>query len=399
MKSNFKLGIVLLLAVLVITALIQASQKENIDWRRTYNPKDKIPYGTFVLKKELKTILGARTKITAVQESLYTFLETNKTQKKEAIVFVGDVFSNGKAANQKIMEFVQNGGVLFAAANEFESDFLDSLGIGYTAINEYKAGLSLKEKQSRLYLSKNRQEAVFDKLQIPKLFDELPSKDVTILGFVKKENLSLPNFIRINMGKGSLLLHLEPDVFTNYYLLQEKTFPIAAESLQYLRGKDIIWFDGLYDLEKEQTPLRFILSDRALKSAWYLLLLALILYLVFKSKREQRAVPIIEPEPNLSVDFAKTIGSLYYENGHPGNMILKKVEYFLFDLRKTYHVDTNDLSDKKMINSLSQRTGIPKEEVIQFMEQIRSIKEQGNLENLKNTYHLIEQFKLKANMP
>src|SRR5690606_10183509 len=144
--------------------------------------------------------------------------------------------------------------------------------------------------------------------------------------YAKKGGVAVPNFIKVKHGKGVVFLHLEPEVFTNYYLLQKETFPVVYHSLQYLGDRQIVWYDGRSHIKQETTPLRFILSDRALSSAWYLLLIALLFYLIFKSKREQRAVPIVEPEPNLSIAFAKTIGSLYYENGAPGNMVVKKIE-------------------------------------------------------------------------
>jgi len=400
MKSNLKLGIFLLVIVLIMTALIQVNQKEKINWNRTYNPKDKIPYGTFVIKNELKNILPHSSEIKTVKQTLYTFLDEGKYDNHAAIVFIGSSFSIGEAGNKKVLDFVKKGGTLFVSTNMFDQRFLDSLEVGITDFNEYKAGIKPQDNTVKIHLSNKDKAFVYDKLKYIFVFDQLKKNATTIVGYAQKGSVSVPNFVKINLGEGQVFLHLEPDVFTNYYVLQEGPFSIAYHSLKYLDGKNILWYDGLYDLDQARTPLRFILSNRALSAAWYLLLFSLILYLIFKSKREQRAVPIIEAEPNLSIAFAKTIGSLYYENGSPGNMVLKKIEYFLFQLRKQYYLNTNDLSDPQFIYALSQRTVIPEEEIMEFINQIQILQNQEgySIKDLKNIYQLIEQFKQKANL-
>ena len=399
MKSNLKLGIALLVIVLIATALMQANQKERINWDKTFSPKDKIPYGTFVIKKELKNILPKSQNIKTVNQTLYTFLDGESYGKNDAILFIGRVFNIGEASNNQVLDFVKKGGTLFASAEDFESPFLDSLKLNISSFNEYKAHLELEESIVKIYLP-NGNSAVYNKMKYFNLFDQLDESTTHILGYVEKGEVAVPNFIKIKYGAGQVFLHLSPEVFTNYYVLQKNPFSVAHQSLSVLNGKNILWYDGQYNYEQETTPLRFILSNPALRSAWYLLLFVLIIYLIFKSKREQRAVPIVTPEPNLSIAFAKTIGSLYYENGSPENMVLKKIEYFLFQLRKQYNLSTENLSDPQFIYALGQRTAIPESEIKTFLSQIQSLQSQAtySIEDLKNTYHIIEQFKQKANL-
>lgn len=399
MKSNLKLSILLLVVVLIVTALIQANQKERIDWSLSFNPKDKIPYGTFVIKKELKDILSKSQKITTVNQTLYTFLEQKPNDKNDAILFIGSEFNIAEAGENKVLDFVKNGGSLFISSKYIATSFLDSLQVSYTSFDEYKAKLALNQDSVQFFVS-NGNKAVFNKIKYISLFDKLPLQKTHILGYAQKGAVAVPNFIKVNHDKGFVYLHLSPEVFTNYYVLQKQTFPIAYQSLNVLNGKNILWYDGLYNLDQETTPLRFILSNPALRTAWYLLLFSLIIYLIFKSKRAQRAVPIIKPEPNLSIAFAKTIGSLYYENGSPENMILKKIEYFLFQLRKQYNLNTENLNDTQFIYALGQRTAIPNEEIKTFLLQIQTLQRQTtySIEDLKKTYQIIEQFKQKANL-
>jgi len=401
MRSNTKLGLILLILVMFFIALIEATKKEKINWRQTYSSTDKIPYGTYVLKNELRNILPTSTSLITVGPSLYTFLEDSKYESNAAVLFIGSDFSLGEVENKKLLSFVEEGGAAFISTSKFNLDFVKNLQIGHQEFSEYEAGVDFMKDKITLYLSSHVQDTVvFDKIKHFSVFNKVNKETTTILGYAKKENVAVPNFIKVDFGKGVIFLHLEPDVFTNYYMLQKGPLSIVYHSLQYINGRQILWYDGLKSSDQKATPLRFVLSDRALSSAWYLLLIALMFYLIFKGKREQRAIPVVESEPNLSIDFAKTIGSLYYENGMPGNMVLKKIEHFLFEIRKQYYMDTSDLSDIHFIKILSQRTAIPEEEVELFLEQIRRAHAQRDfsIKDLKSISRLIEQFKQKANL-
>jgi len=401
MRSNTKLGLILLIIVMVAIALIESTKTEHIDWRKTYKASDKTPYGTYVLSNELKGLLSDTLSVIPVEESLYSFLEESDYADNANLLFIGANFSEGKAGSERLLRFVEEGGSAFIAASKFDIELIRALEIGHQEFNEYEAQVDFKVDEVSVYLAKaDANKVVLDKTKQFSVFNKMNRETSTILGYAEKGGIAVPNFIRVNYGKGQVFLHLEPDLFTNYYLLKKETFSVAYGSLAYLGERQVLWQGQLSKPEQLSTPLRFILGEPALRSAWYILLIALLLFLIFKSKREQRAVPIIEPEPNLSIAFAKTIGSLYYENGVPGNMVLKKVEYFLFEIRRHYHLDTTELKDKQLIRSLADRTQLPKEEVEAFIDQIQRIQRQKDfsIADLKNTYQLIEQFKQKANI-
>ena len=58
---------------------------------------------------------------------------------------------------------------------------------------------------------------------------------------------------------------------------------------------------------------RQILQSQALKWAFYMTLISLILFVIFRGKRTQRIIPVIDPLKNATLDFTKTIGDLYYQ--------------------------------------------------------------------------------------
>ena len=106
----------------------------------------------------------------------------------------------------------------------------------------------------------------------------------------------------------------------------------------------------------QKKDLHYVLNQPPLKWAWYLLLIGLLIFILFNAKRKQRIVPILKPLPNTTVDFTKTIGNLYYQEGNHQNLIDKKIIYFLEKIRSEYHIDTTIL-DEKFIEKLHQKTG------------------------------------------
>jgi len=62
--------------------------------------------------------------------------------------------------------------------------------------------------------------------------------------------------------------------------------------------------------------------------------------------------------PNTTVEFAKTIGNLYYQEGAHHTVINRKIVYFLEKVRNDYHIDTTKL-DEAFIEKLHQKSGKP----------------------------------------
>lgn len=400
MKSNLKFSIILFVIVLIAVALMQAGQKQPINWLKTYNTEDKIPYGTYVLKHELPHFFKSPKKITTNKNSLYQYLEQRDSSKdnQQALFFIGYAKRIGKVGKEKLRSFVKKGGTAFIATKNI-NNFFDSLGLATEVLNTYQSGLAINE-QLDFYISLTRYDKKIhlDKLEFNRIFTQLPDSNITILGNITLKNTTAPNFIKLKFGKGTFFIHTTPELFTNYYLLNDTTLPIVINTLQYISAKDILWYDNGYNINDERTPLRFILSQPTLSWAWYLLFFTLLLYLIFQSRREQRSIPIVLPERNRSVDFAKTIGSLYYENGNPGNMIQKKIDYFLFALRKEFNLDTDNLQDEKFLQIIHQRTGIPLEEIKNFFLniQVAQQNENGTINDLKTLNKRIEAFKVEA---
>jgi hypothetical protein len=125
---------------------------------------------------------------------------------------------------------------------------------------------------------------------------------------------------------------------------------------------------------------------------WLVLLLFALIYL-FDSKRKQRAIPVINPLRNSSMEFVKTIGRLYYQRRDNNNLALKMVTHFQDHVRNRYHLQAGTL-DEGFIERLAYKSGFDKSSLENLAEDMKRLTEQGYLtdEALKELYRKLEEF-------
>ena len=134
----------------------------------------------------------------------------------------------------------------------------------------------------------------------------------------------------------------------------------------------------------------------ALRWAFILLLLAGCLYLIFRSKREQRAIPVVRPPENKTLEFVSVVASLYYKQGEHGVIARKRIDYFLQEVRYVYRLEAKELDDE-FIRLLSERSGVKEERVTETVNLIKSIRNGGTVSGrqLQRLMKCMEYFKHK----
>ena len=95
----------------------------------------------------------------------------------------------------------------------------------------------------------------------------------------------------------------------------------------------------------------------------------MLLFAIFTAKRKQRIVPVIEPLRNKSVEFVRSVGNLYLQEGDFHDMMAKKAQYFLYKIRTELLIDTHIL-DENFIKKLHLKTGKPIERIQEAVEYI-----------------------------
>lgn len=398
MRKDIFVWILLLFAVILGIAVIDSGATRPIDWSKTYNTRDKTPFGLYVLQQELPQIMGSTRSYRDFGDTFYEEIARLDSAKSydAALIEIADYVGFGEEEIADILDYASKGGEVFISAKYFSIDLLDTLGL-YVEPLDYERFRPTPERvfytlgtdTTAVRLSKQTDFQVFSKLN---------AQNSTILGHIHARGRAMPNFVQVRVGQGSIFLHAVPEAFGNYHLLQEQSYAYATKALNAIKNNDVLLSDVYYDYEQPRTPLRVVLSQPGLYQAWYLLLVGLLALLFFKSKREQRAVKVMKPEPNLSKEFAETIGNMYYENGNPANIIHKKIDYFLFTIRSLFQLDTMELLDDKFIKQLSLKAGVEVEETKQLMRSLEKYRKAKHhqIDDVKTVNNLIEDYKIKA---
>lgn len=359
MNKTFKLYGTIFIIMMVLLALMELNKSEITDWRKNFDVNEKSPFGLFVFNKEINHLF--QNKIKQSKVSPYDFYAKQKLNPHNILIIQSEI--DGESW-KKILEQVKKGSDAMIISAIPNKKINDSLGFRQETISY--------EDFSFLELTDIK--FVGDSLEIDKLPSglgfTLSKKDIEILGRETDDN-DEANFIKKNYGKGHLYFHAEPLILTNYYLLKKGNEKYVEHVFSYLPNRETVWFSGDNLVVAESlSPLRFILSKPALRYAWWLLLSSLLLFVIFNAKRKQRIVPIIEPLKNKSVEFVKSVGNLYLQEGDFHDMMAKKAQYFLNRVRMDFLLDTKNL-DENFANILHLKTGKSLEKIKEAIELIK----------------------------
>lgn len=391
MNRTLKIYIFLLVVLLVAIVVIDGNRPKPIDWSPTYSIKDKIPYGMYVFDKEIDSLLGKQ-KIERFSNTPYvyfdsdTYLDTliSTNKKKGTFISISKITSLDDQSITQICSFVREGNSAFISSETIPNSLLDSLNLSMDS--EYKYSDSIYNWVANKKLGTQKYKIIEGVNN--NYFSKIDTLNTTVLGYQNGDSARV-NFIKVNYKIGTFYLHTQPVAFTNFHLLKGNHHEYAEKVLSYIPKTDLFW--GIKDQNGEvisASPMRYILSQPALRWAWYIFLIGMIIFIIFNAKRKQRIVPIIKPLPNTTVDFTKTIGNLYYQEGDHDNIIDKKIIYFLEKIRNDYLIDTHKLDDD-FIKKLHSKSG-------RKLEDIKNVVVLINLYR-KNSFSSVEEDLIQIN--
>lgn len=362
MNKTLKIYIAVLVVIFTLILMADRNRPKPIDWRPTYSVNDKIPFGLYVFDKEVKGLLKNQ-KIERVSAiTPYEFLDSKydsdslvENYKIKGTFFnISEFESIDDQSIKEILYFVSHGNNAFLSMKTFPQALLDTLKIDFRTDFQYTDNTSIWLANKNVSTKKyHLVEGMGDYY-----FSKIDTLNTVVLGYQgNKPNQKRVNFIKVPYLNGYFYLHTQPAAFTNFHLLKSDHYQYAEKVLSYIPKGDVFWYTKGQNSETiSDSPLRYILSQPALKWAWYLFLIGMLIFILFNVKRKQRIVPILKPLPNLTVDFTKTIGNLYYQEGDHDNIIDKKIIYFLERVRNEYLIDTTKLDDV-FIKKLHHKSG------------------------------------------
>jgi hypothetical protein len=215
--------------------------------------------------------------------------------------------------------------------------------------------------------------------------------------------------LRLDYGEGKLLFLTTNELLSNRSLSEAQGRDVAERILSYLPPGDLYWDRGFRPQlggappPPNSTPLRFVLQNEALRKAWYMLLALLLLYVLFRSRRRQAAIPLVDPKENHSLAFVDSIAELHVaqRGGHADALAMLQNHFYDAVLRRFQinlrpqraqdgsPVPADPAQARQQARALALRADLEPEEVESLMRLVREAGVRPAKAGESNDYGLI----------
>lgn len=428
---------ILIICLVPIALFIYLMALKDINWEEDYEDKNNKPYGTSLIKKLIINLHPKQ--VEEVNKELDKYFETLEKNKKFNYVFFGDELKLNPTEVKALNRFVRNGNTAFISAKNI--DCLDSLIIGPTWVNpETDTNTNiLNNPLLNLFIHKKSLLTKYEKDEIIHynlLHPQLKAETDYVLYNIEKADTTLYletnyfktnafnrfsstlifagyvfnpekiNFLIIPWGKGQLILHSNPEFFTNIALKDSKRLDYAEKTLSHLNNGEIIYdeihrttyFDDSeisHAVKLDKSPLSYILSQRSLRWAWHLTIFTVLIFGLFGLKRKQYPIPIILPIKNTTLEYVKTVGQLYYMDKNHG-LLAKEIRTQFFNFVKSkYQLSLTIDEEEKFTKQLQMKSELPILEIENIIRKMQYYAEDNNQLSeklLHELYQITENF-------
>ncbi|NNE55228.1 MAG: hypothetical protein HKN32_04360 [Flavobacteriales bacterium] len=373
--------IVILVAALLGLLLWWYFSSDRLDWREKYTPDSTDPYGGWVMK-ELLSASRDSADFHILSDTLYRETRIDSFQTKGNYIFLGRQIYLDSLEIDYLLSFVEKGNSAFLISKGFNDLLVDTLinydihpwqeeadegetNFWFESMYAYPLGTY---NDSIIYANIGvdnqhleqpyRARWVYDELPVEHRWiywkSQIDSEYYTQIERLGHFNGDYLNFIRVQYGEGSFYLHTNPELFSNFHLREEECYEYFKQVFSHLKEGPIYWDEdnryfqsapgnssdmSLY--KASEGPLSFILGEKMLRSAWYLLLLGVLLFFLFGARRNQRVVPVMNKNENTSIEYSETVGQLYMRQGNHRSLGLLKMRLFLAFIREHYGLRTS----------------------------------------------------------
>lgn len=327
-----------------------------------------------------------------LNKSVYEAFMNNEIN-QGTLIFVNGYSDISDIGWKKLKDWVSEGNQLLISNKYFSKPITE----------EYKFETrTLTNPQGQNYFNAkirglSKQEFPTGKYITQRYFIRLDSIQADTLGLVsemKSSKESYPNFIKINEGKGQIYLHTHPESFGNFFFLRRSHYAYVEEILEQFETHKNLYLDAYFKSGKQiaTSPLQYMLKNRALKWMFYSLIVSILLLLIFMAKRKQRAIPVVLPYPNKSVEFIRTISDVFQKKQTHAEFVSMKID----QLHKKWFLDygiSKNLSDEEL-QTIAQKKEIDIEDLKNDLKQIKKISNKLEIEqrDLKKVIRIVKKY-------
>jgi len=332
--------------ILLVLLILSESRQKQINWYPSFAVKHKIPFGSYIAFQEAKKYFGDN--FHTVTTGPYQFVKENPDISGTYVIYNSQI-NLGKTGLEYLFDWIKKGNTVLIASEGFEKSLLDSLQVkeNFFFSKSFDKQLILKLLNPNL---STQDSIIFDKKATGtslRLKNDTIVHNIKALGtYVRNDSLPAYNFIEIPYQKGRILLHTQPYVFTNYFILHGNNAGYFEGILSYINRQHPVYWD-VYSQNGASSKgiFKYIIENPGFLWAYRILFIGLFLYVIFEGKRRQRAIPVINPPKNETLNFTQTIAGMYVEGKEDRLIGLMYIKHFYDYVRTKLRLDLRENKD------------------------------------------------------
>ncbi len=192
-----------------------------------------------------------------------------------------------------------------------------------------------------------------------------------------------------SIGRGEIYLAPNPGLFTNYAVLYDSLWYYTALMVEHFPRRPLV-LDHHYKPKKStQQGLLFTVSQYpALRFSYTTVLVTAVVFVLLGMRRRQRAIPIIDPPINTSIEYARTVAQMFEVGNMNANVAERMADQLARIVRRRTGIRLG--VDPPNVEHISQALGVPQDEITALLHDVESIRN-GTWDSSKQNFRALHQ--------
>lgn len=394
--NKTRIALIAIFSLTILAVTWSALSTDNDNWTPLYTNKFSSPFSTQFLFELLNEDINR--KVREIPAPLADYERINLKTKGETLVIINGGYNPDQFELELLKKRVNEGMNLFIAARpgpgltswlgltsqEIEGenvlmDYISELVVNQTLLKfpglsstdeitpEFRTEasfltVSLKHQNHQDRVSDDEGEDDTDAKAEDIREEQNVHENLQITWLAKHNNK--PIFARIEReDAGTVWLLTSPLLLSNYHIWNPNYEATTAAIISHMPDTPLLWDEYYKPLGPlSGNPLSVMLDNRALSAAWFSMLSLTFLFLMFRVKRTQRPVPVVEPPKNATLNYLEKVSTLFQQKDKNLRVLDERILYmaFLLDLDKP-------TSDEAIIKRTAQKHRLPENQLRRVM--------------------------------
>lgn len=362
-----------LIAFLLGRTFYEQKEVNTCRWFDNYQFESKDPYGAWLFHEMIMDRYGEEnvfkntidTNLTQIDTSGYTYIlfsnshfnQDRQDDLKEFANLGNEVLLIGESLFSKITEVYRNSN----DNNPYPGEIQQSDSLFNMTFND-----------STEFVYKNYRGSIVEA-------ESFNPTTVDITGRNNFESIAMNSdtstfFYKKMRTEGVFYHHTAPFLFSNIAGKQEFYLPHFNKVFSHFKNDKVIldcayYFDRNDQAIQSDSPIQYILKEKSLRWAYYTFLLTTFSFLIFRAKRKQRIIPVLEKNENTSIQYVDTLSELFMQQDQNEKLVPHLEAIFYQRIKQKYFLSPDN---EKFTKLLARKSRIPEKNIETILQNFKT---------------------------